>query len=137
MASDIAAGHPAPQRRRVNGFAILLGLTGAPAAWIGVSLVNYALTSEICARSGSSGLPWGGLLGLNLLGFAAALGALWISYDGWRRSHDEQSGEQQKTLEVGEGRTRFLALCGIVTSIGFAIGIAFAILPLLLVMTCV
>lgn len=137
MASDIAAGHPAPQRRRVGGLAILLGLTGAPAAWIGVSLVNYAMTSEACSRSGSSGLPWTILLGLNLLGLAAALGALWISYEGWRRSHTEQAGEQQRTLEVGEGRTRFLALCGIVTSIGFAIGIAFAILPLLLVVTCV
>jgi len=137
MATDIAAGHPAPQRRQVGGLAIFIGLTGAPAAWIGVSLVNYALTSEVCSRSGSVGLPWAVLLGLNMLGLAAAFGALWISYDGWRRTHDEQSGEQQRTLEVGEGRTRFLALCGIVTSIGFAIGIAFAILPLLLVMTCV
>lgn len=65
-----------------------------------------------------------------------ALAALWAAYGAWRRSHAEQAGGGERTLEVGEGRTRFLALCGIVTSFGFLIGIAFALLPLVMVPLC-
>ena len=135
MAPDLAAGHPAPHRHRVALAPIAFGLTGAPLAWLALSLVNYGLASQTCVLGRAEG-TWAILGAADLLGFGLSLGALWAAYAAWRRTGSEQGGGQQRTLEVGEGRTRFLALCGIVTSLGFAVGILFAFLPILLVPIC-
>ncbi|QEE41786.1 MULTISPECIES: hypothetical protein [unclassified Methylobacterium] len=135
MAPDLAAGHPAPQRHRVGLVQVAFGLAGAPLAWVGLSLVNYGLASQSCAMD-AAGATWAILGVADILGLGISLAALWYAHAAWRRTGTEQAGGQQRTLEIGEGRTRFLALCGIVTSLGFAIGILFALLPILLVSTC-
>ena len=135
MALRIAAGHPAPQRERVGLLPVAFGLTGAPLAWIGLSLVNYGVASQGCTPPLEN--RFGAILGAAVaLALVVALAALWAAYGAWRRSHAEQAGGGERTMEVGEGRTRFLALCGIVTSLGFLIGIAFALLPLVMVPSC-
>lgn len=135
MTSRIAAGHPAPQRERVGPVSVAFGLTGAPLAWIGLSLVNYGVASQDCTPPMASRA--GIVLGVTVaLAVVVALAALWTAWRAWRRSHAEQAGGQERTMEVGEGRTRFLALCGVITSLGFLLGIAFALLPLLMVPSC-
>jgi hypothetical protein len=46
------------------------------------------------------------------------------------------TGGSHHLVEVGEGRSRFLAVCGMVTAGGFFIAIAFNTLSVLLVPLC-
>ena len=52
-----------------------------------------------------------------------ALAAFLSSWRAYRRTSEEQPGGREVLLEVGTGRTRFLALWGMVFGAGFAITI--------------
>ncbi|MDQ2802823.1 MAG: hypothetical protein M3Y41_09110, partial [Pseudomonadota bacterium] len=54
----------------------------------------------------------------------------------WRETRGERPGKTASLLEVGEGRTRFLALVGILMGLGFAIAIVFDTVVLLVVPLC-
>jgi hypothetical protein len=125
---------PSPQKDRAGPTGLLLALAIGPGAWIVQLAGDYALASHACRPNDAPRLAppaagWGGehlvLLGLNL----ACLGLCLVAGGGalvsWRRTHGEKPGETAAVIEVGEGRTRFLAACGTVSALAFALAIAF------------
>ena len=126
--------HPSPHRGRVSTVALLFGLAAGPAAWVGQLLVGYGLSSYACYPSSvpqqSSPPPgWAAehaiLIAVNLACLALALVGLAVAVACWRRAQGEKAGGGETLLEIGEGRARFLAGCGILTATGFAIAILF------------
>jgi hypothetical protein len=54
----------------------------------------------------------------------------------WRASRSEHRGASQHLLDIGEGRTRFLAMSGLMMSAGLFTLLVFTSLTLLLVPAC-
>jgi hypothetical protein len=135
-------GHPAPHRARVGLAALLFGICAAPLAWNAQILFGSALSGFVCyphdARlatplmGGSRSL----MLAVNLSGMAIAIGAGLISWRSWRRTSDERPGSFHHLLDRGEGRTRFMATVGLLTSALFLIALAFGLAVLCLVPLC-
>jgi hypothetical protein len=134
--------HPAPGRHAVSPGALWFGLFGAPAAWSVQLMANYALTAHGCfPGSEPRATPYfGGLSTLVLVISAAALavaaaagGAAWRS---WRTTRAEHPGGHEHLLETGAGRTRFMALAGLLLSGLFLLGVVMAAIPLFLVPPC-
>ena len=73
---------------------------------------------------------------LDRIALAIALAAALIAYRNWSSTQGEHGGGSQRLVEVGEGRTRFLSMCGILTSLGFALAIIFTSCIILLVPLC-
>ena len=137
--------HSSPHRHRVGLAPLLLSLAAGPAAWIGQLVLGYGLSSYACypkdaPRLASPPPGWGGehilLLGVNLACLALAAWGLATAVGSWRRSREETRGDAHHLMEVGEGRTRFLALCGMLCCGLFGAAILFNTAPILGVPAC-
>lgn len=142
--STLDAAHPAPHRERVGAFAQIVALCGAPAAWSLLELVQYGFASYGCfpgyqPRAHVS-LGWTdlrlALLGVGIAALAVAAVSLAVAWRLFRRTAEEYRGAVGELLEVGEGRTRFLAVWSVLFSVGFLFAILFQILALVLVPPC-
>jgi hypothetical protein len=135
MTADTGSSASAIARREVGPFRLLFGLLAAPLAWSADELFSYGIASRLCRmRAAGSGQsltvadsPWFWLLlavtaVIALAGFAVALG-------NWRKTHGEQR-------ESGDGRNRFLSMCGMLTSGGFLIAFLFMLANLVLAPLC-
>ena len=112
----------------------LLALAAGPTAWILQLVVDYGVASDLCRQNGvlRAAAPNSGwapeaifLVGFNLVCLAAALAGGFTALAAWRRTRAEKPGAAAKLIEVGEGRTRFLAACGVMSATGFAVAILF------------
>lgn len=145
MRQDALDNHPAPHRARVSIAASLASLIAGPAAWIVQLVVGYGVSSLACfphdAPYRQSPPPgWSAepsLLGaVNILCLAfAMLGGLTAAWH-WRRTRGEKRGGVARALDVGEGRTRFMAACGVLSGFGFALAILFDSQAILAVPPC-
>jgi hypothetical protein len=137
--------HPAPHRDRSPIALLLFGLAAGPAAWAVQLELGYGVSSFACfphnaalARTPPPG--WAGepawLLALNIACLVLAFVGLAVSAICWRRTRGEKPGEAEHLLHVGEGRTRFLAACGVLTSLGFALAILFDTAAVVAVPSC-
>ena len=131
------AGHPAPARGNVALWTLWFGFLGAPLGWSLQSLANTAVASHGCypslypLSSPATGGMRGILFVISLVAIVLGVAALVMSVSTWRRTnheHQEKSGEGARShsqstaaLETGEGRTRFMALSGVLTSVVFLI----------------
>lgn len=124
-------GHAAPARHAVGKWALWFGILGAPGAWLVVQMFDYGAASQFCgARSAEPAAQLvrataPSFLWLTGLAFLVALAGCWVAYRNWRRTRNEQSGSGHHLLELGEGRTRFMAMCGLVTSVSFSLAFLF------------
>jgi len=149
--SPTSAGHPAPERGNVALWLLWFGFLGAPLAWTFQTLANTAVASHGCypnlfpldkpVTGGMRGI----LFVISIVAIVAGVAALAVSFSAWQRTkseHQARSGEGARqhdqsvaALETGEGRTRFMALSGVLTSIIFLIVIiahtaaVFAVIP--------
>ena len=132
QSSSAAPSHPGPARRQVSAFALWFGLLAAPLAWAADELLLYYIASRLCASQaandtaemlGRATSPWFTVVSVAAL--LIALAGVWVAYDSWNKSAREKQGSEHHLLEVGEGRTRFLAMCGLLTSVSFAVGFLF------------
>ena len=120
----------------------MFGLIGAPAAWFVQVVASSGLGQEACyPKATPLGAPAFGGLGaiLPLLEVAAlvvALAAATTAYVCWRRSRGERAGGGHALVDIGEGRSRFMAMAGILTSLGFAGAILFTLSAILAVRGC-
>ena len=120
--------HPSPRRGRVSASALIFGSSGAPLAWAVHLVANYALASTICfpgnalRHQPASSMRWGWslLVAIDLITMVIAVLAAIAAYRNWRLSHEEGSRSFGGLVEIGEGRTSFLSLWGILTSAGFS-----------------
>jgi hypothetical protein len=134
--------HPAPHRRNASFFSLGFGLGAAPLAWAGQSIVGYALSSYACFPGPTPrGVPLFTetrpiLLALNVAAIILAVLGGAIAYRNWSATRGEKAGGLEHLVEIGEGRTRFLAMCGILSSVGFLVATIFSLLAIVLAPLC-
>jgi hypothetical protein len=135
--------HPAPHRERVALAELAFALAAAPAAWAIQLVVGYGLTSHVCFSGSApdvSSFAGGGAIALQLvielIALLVAASSAVIAWRLWRTTRQEVEGNAVEMVEAGKGRTRFLALWGLMTSVGFLGAIAFSLVGLLVVPLC-
>ncbi len=132
-------GDPAPGSSGHSGW-LAFGVVASPVAWLLALFALYAIASYNCF-SGRAPDP-NGLWNTHWMLAGIAGGALFVcavagvfSVWAWRRSYAENP--QARTLiQFGEGRTRFLAVWGALTSLLFAILMVVSLVPLFVVPSC-
>ena len=140
-----AGAHPAPHRAVVGVLALAFGVAGGPLAW-GVHLVvNYGIASHACFPGAVAAQPaaarrqavCGGSCSASIsIAIAVAAAAALVSYRSWRATRREFAGRAGDLIEIGEGRTRFLALWGLLTGVGFLLAVVFDGVALWVVPLC-
>jgi hypothetical protein len=145
------AGHPAPQRVRVALGALWFGLFGGPLAWSVQTLVNTPVAAHGCfPRLEPLDVPTiGNVSGIafvvSIFAILTCLAALAVAVRTWSRTRGEQQesagsgrGHDPGTAlaETGEGRTRFMALSGVLTSLTFLVLIVIHTASIFLVSPC-
>ncbi|HUP06545.1 MAG TPA: hypothetical protein VMU47_05300 [Caldimonas sp.] len=134
--------HPAPHRDRVPGWLITVGLFGAPAAWSVQSLLDVGLSGYACyPKDEPLATPiWSGLsialAGANVVALLVCVIAGVVAFVAYRRSGAERPGSAHHLLESGDGRTRFLALAGVLTSVLFVVAVAFETVQAIVGLPC-
>lgn len=136
--------HPAPHRHRAHPAGLALGLLIGPVAWLAQTAVNYGFASHACFPAEEPFLlplgSGGGLFTLNLAVNIAAIVLVFaagaVAYRNWRATRRELEGHAYAVFEAGEGRTRFLALWGMLTSAVFAAALVFNLVAILGVPPC-
>jgi hypothetical protein len=135
--------HPSPHAQQVSLLHQAVGVAAAPVAWVIRLMANLALASSACLPgSPLPGEPLSGrsagpaMYGVDTAALLVALAAAFLAYRDWRSTKAEKPGSHHHLLEVGEGRARFLALSGIIVSLGFALATIFDVLALLIVPLC-
>jgi hypothetical protein len=144
MSADHASlsHHPAPQRERASAFASAFGLLGGPIAWFVQLCAGYGLASWSCFPKDQRGVTpvegvtwsWPTMVALLIASVVIAVAAFLAAYRNFQRTRGEGYGDHAHLVEVGTGRTRFLALWGMVLGAGFAAAtvldaVAFLVLP--------
>jgi len=146
------AGHPAPARGNVALWTLWFGFLGAPLGWTLQTLANTAVASHGCypqlfpLDKPLTGGMRGILFVISIVAIAAGVAALAVSFSTWRRTnseHQEKSGNAARghgqstaALETGEGRTRFMAMSGVLTSIVFLVVILAHTAAIFVVIPC-
>lgn len=138
------ARHPSPHRDRVDLSLLLFGVFVGPVAWGIQLIVNYALAVHPCFPGGVARLSllpgwhaaWPGILVINVIAAILALIGAAISSGHWNATRHEHAGSIGHALEAGEGRSRFLALCGMMTGFGFFAAIVVNTIALSMVPQC-
>jgi hypothetical protein len=103
-----------------------IGFLGAPLIWSVAFFVSYALVPTICHRGG----VWI-LQVIPVTGFLLILGAGALSRRNWTRL-----AGQEKDPEGQIERARFMALAGMVLSVGFGVIMAAQLIPTLAIDPC-
>jgi hypothetical protein len=141
-AYGLAPSHPAPHRGRISLIGAGFGLLAAPGAWAAHLIISYALSSTACFPGGEPvHVPvWSTLRttlwGIDLIAVAIGVAAGMIAWRSWRLTRAEAEGGAHALVDAGEGRTRFLAVCGMMASGGFLLALLFASIGLLVVPAC-
>lgn len=146
------AGHPAPARGNVALWTLWFGFLGAPLGWTLQTLANTAVASHGCypqlfpLDKPLTGGMRGILFVISVVAIVAGVAALAVSFSTWRRTnseHQEKSGtaarghdQSTAALETGEGRTRFMAMSGVLTSIVFLVVILAHTAAIFVVIPC-
>ncbi|MDB6092117.1 MAG: hypothetical protein JWN85_4901 [Gammaproteobacteria bacterium] len=134
--------HPAPHRDRVGRYESAFGLLGGPLAWFVQLCTGYGLASWSCFPKDQRGLTpiegaawiWPTIIAMLVAAVVIALAACYTSWRLFRRTRDEAAKGHHHLMEVGVGRTRFVALWGVLLGGGFALAtiinaVAFMVLP--------
>lgn len=130
--------HPVPHRHRVGLLALGFGLAGAPLAWNIALLAGTALSGYQCfPRYLPLALPlWSGtralLLAMCVVALVIGIAAALVAWRSWRRTREVQPG----SAHSGEGRTCFMALCGLLCSGLFLVALLFTLAAIVLVPLC-
>ena len=134
--------HPSPQRERVGRFAIWFAIAAAPLAWNLQLLFNVGLSSYGCfphdeprARPLWAHLP-SAVGAIEVAAFVVCVVAALVAWRNWHRTRTERPGSAHRVLEAGDGRTRFMALVGLLTSGLFGLAVILAAIVLALVPPC-
>jgi hypothetical protein len=139
-----ATQHPAPHAHRMSVSEIYFCLFAGPFVWLLQLSCGYALASEPCFRRGgrdaappaSLGWTWSAMVLLTVAAVAVAIIALVVSWRAFERTRTEHLGGADHLLEAGVGRTRFVALWGVILSAGFAIAAAVSAIAYIAVPRC-
>jgi hypothetical protein len=146
-----ADAHPAPHRERAGLFPLFFGIGAGPILWSLHLVANYALASHVCYPGAmphtgpppGAGRVWGILVAIDIVAVLVTGTAGLISWRLWRATRHETSeqarpasDQARELVEIGEGRTRFLALWGMLISLAFLVTIVFDLVGLFVVPLC-
>ena len=131
--TDQPPQHPSQYRSRVKPWQQAVGLIGAPLAWMVQISIDFALSDLLCGR-----LPglrmW--TIGAGAASVLACAVSTWVAYGVWTATRSEAKGEGSDAIDVGEGRSRFFAITGMLAgAIFFAASVA-TLLSAILVSPC-
>ncbi|MGI8509426.1 MAG: hypothetical protein ACR2MQ_08880 [Gemmatimonadaceae bacterium] len=123
--------HPAPARNAIGLLPLWFGLFGAPAAWSVQELIDYPIAAHTCyprlyplpSPTIGHGALWGITMAVSVVALVVAIAAGLVAVHVWRQTREETGGHSSWALDTGEGRTRFMALSGLLTSVAFILGI--------------
>ena len=147
---DAEAAHPAPHRTHVPLGALWFGLFGGFIAWTVQTLVNLPVAAHGCfPRLEPLDRPViavrSAAFVVSILVILVCAAALFVAWRTWSRTREEHqgssgSGTAEKPfaalLETGEGRTRFMALSGVLTSSVFLLVTVVHAAAILMVRPC-
>ncbi len=144
MTSTSSDPHPAPHADRVKTAEIFFELFGGPIAWLVQLSGGYALVSDACGADGGHALmpfraatwAWLGMIGLLCAAILVALFSLALSWAAFGRTREEAAGGKHHLMETGAGRTRFLALWGMVLGASFAVATIFTAVAFVAIPRC-
>ena len=134
--------HPSPHRERVSLWSSWFALLAAPHAWSLQLLINTALTGYACYPHD---VPfedpiWGGVRTtvavIEAVAVAVSLAGGFIAWRNWRRTREEKPGSGQRLMEAGDGRTRFMAMSGILVTLLFLVAIVFSWIQFIVLPGC-
>ncbi len=134
--------HPSPHRHQVAPWSLWFELIGAPIAWLLQLSVSVSMGGYACyPHDAPLAAPlWGNLVGMILwvevIALLICLAAGVVSYLNWRRTSREKPGDAHNVLGGGDGRSRFLAMAGMLVSVLFLIATSFAIGNLATIQPC-
>jgi hypothetical protein len=134
--------HPAPERHKVRFGALCFALAAPPLAWSIQSIVGYGVSSEACYPGDTPRMAptfpgmWDVLVALNAAALVVGVFAVLVASRNWSVTRGESGGEPRHLLERGEGRTRFLAMCGLLIGAGFVVASLFSTAALVLSPLC-
>lgn len=128
----VQGSHPSSHRHRVGAWAMWFGILGAPVAWSLQQLVNAPLLAHACypkdvpiaepiwANAGSVALA------VELVAIVVCVVAGLTGWRNWRRTRAEKEGSAHHLMEAGDGRSRFMAMVGMICSGLFLLATVFA-----------
>lgn len=133
-----SVSHPSPHRGRVSAWLLSMALFAAPTAWFVQLNVSVFLGMRRCSDhpDAASSLVIGSLVAVGLAALLIVLVALWAAARSWKLSRSEAAGGYRGALNSGHGRTRFLALAGLIANSMFLIAVGFSLIIPLLVVSC-
>jgi hypothetical protein len=128
-----ALDHPAPARGTVGRLRLIGSLVLAPAAFTAQVVCSYGFASSMC-QAGAR--PQAILVAINALAIIAAAAGFILAVSSWRKTRGEKPGSANDAIDIGEGRTRFLALCGLWGSSMFLLAVVLGLTAIVTVGTC-
>ena len=134
--------HPSPHRDRVSPWAMWFCILGAPVAWSVQQLVNAPLFAHGCyPKDVPLASPiWtnaGGVaLSVELIAMVVCVVAGLVAWRNWGRTRAEKEGSGHHLMEAGDGRSRFMAMVGLICSGLFLLATIFATGLLYMVQPC-
>ncbi|MEP7004910.1 MAG: hypothetical protein ABI810_02935 [Sphingomonas bacterium] len=128
-----AVSHPSPGKRNLRSWRVIAGVALAPCAFSLQVIASYMIAANGC-DAGSA--PSGWLVAINLFALAATITGMAIAIANFRVTRDEKEGGQKRVQEIGEGRTRFLAYCGLCASAIFGLGVVVQLTAIFTLSAC-
>jgi hypothetical protein len=120
----------APEMRSPRFLWLLLGCSAAPLFWLGQMMLGYGVSAYVCypgdhplGPTAGSGLT-SALMMFNLIALAGCAAGASVSWRIWAQ------------LRAGDGRNRFLALWGVMSSLWFFAAVLFNAIVSIMVTPC-
>lgn len=134
--------HPSPHRHRVSSWAMWFAILGAPVAWSLQQLINPPIFGHGCypADVPLAEPIWknGGSVAftVELAAIVVCVLAGVVAWRNWQRTRGEKEGSGHHLLEAGDGRSRFMAMVGLICSGLFLLAVVVSATLLYLVPGC-
>lgn len=134
--------HPAPYRGRTTLLELIFVTVGPPLGWSLHLVVNYAFASQSCYPDGRPLISplfrglWPLLIAVDVASLAISASAVIVGYRLWQATSEEVTQIEPAIMEEGEGRTRFLAIWGMLIGIGFFVAVFFDFVGLWILPIC-
>jgi hypothetical protein len=141
MSTTLDPVGPAPETRSVKFAALLFGASAAPIFWLGQLMLAYGVTAYVCypgdhPLAGVGGWLFAVLILFDLVALAACAAGGFVSWRAWRQSVQARTEGSRHLLHTGEGRDRFLAMWGMMSSLWFFFAILFNAIASVVVPPC-
>jgi hypothetical protein len=130
----------APETRSVHFLTLLFGASVAPIFWAGQLMLGYAVTAYACypgdhpVQVREGGALFNMVLVFDIVALTACAAGGLVSWRAWRKVRQDR--DPRHTLHTGEGRDRFLAMWGLLSSLWFFFAILFSTIASLTVTPC-